>query len=75
MKNNKEKNKLKYLMKVNQLILIGMLLFGWIVIQPGALRYKPKQKVVGFIDFHVIPYFNKQFKLEWNFILQGIIWF
>ncbi len=56
-------------------ILIGIALSNWVIIQEGALKYKPEQRVVGFIEFRVIPYMNKQFKWEWDFTLQVRLWF
>jgi len=56
-------------------ILITIVLF-WILLPDFWIpKIEPEKKVIGFIEFHAIPYIYKNKKIEWDFVLNGKIIF
>ena len=48
----------------------------WIILPDFWIpKIEPEKKVVGFIEFRVIPHFYKHKKTEWDFVLNGRILF
>jgi len=56
--------------------LIILIMLFWIILPDFWIpKIEPEKKVVGFIEFRVIPHFYKHKKTEWDFVLNGRILF